>query len=52
MLKGEGSDDIVCETTANHKFLENPENKALPKTLTVRFVRVTLDTGEYEVLVT
>lgn len=52
MLTGEGPDDIVCEITANHKFLENPENKGLPKTLTVRFVRVTLDTGEYEVLVT
>ena len=52
MLKGEGPDDIVCEITANQKFLQNPENKGLSRTLTVRFVRLILDTGEYEVLVT
>jgi hypothetical protein len=33
--------------------LESPDkNSALPQTLTVRFVRVMLKTGEYEVLVT
>jgi hypothetical protein len=52
MLAGKGPDDVVCEITANQKFLANPENKGLPKTLTVRFIRVTLDSGEYEVLVT
>lgn len=52
MLKGEGPDDVVCEITANHKFLADPKNKRLPKTLTVRFVRVILDSGEYEVIVT
>jgi len=52
MLRGEGPDDVVCEITANQKFLRNANNAALPTTLTVRFVRVVLDTGEYEVLVT
>jgi hypothetical protein len=52
MLTGEGPGDVVCEITANHKFLEHPKNEDLPKALTVRFVRVTLDNGEYEVLVT
>lgn len=52
MLAGNGSDDAICEITANQKFLANPENKELPKTLTVRFVRVVLDNGEYEVLAT
>jgi hypothetical protein len=52
MLTGEGPDDVVCEITAGQKFLQHPENEGLPKTLTVRFVRVTLDNGEYEVLAT
>jgi hypothetical protein len=52
MLQGQGPDDIVCEITANQKFLANAGNKGLPTTLTVRFVRVKLDTGEYEVLAT
>ena len=49
MLDGEGPDDVVCEINANQKFLMNPRNKGLPKTLTVRVV---LDNGDYEVLVT
>lgn len=52
MLKGEGPNDVVCEIAANQKFLQNPENKELPKTLTVRFVRVRLNSGEYEILAT
>jgi hypothetical protein len=52
MLKGEGSDDIVTEIVPNQKFLANPENKELQHTLTVRFIRVVLDNGEYEVLAT
>lgn len=52
MLAGKGPDDVICEITANQKFLANPKNKTLPKKLTVRFVRVTLDSGEYEVLAT
>lgn len=52
MLDGDGPDDVNCEITANQKFLKNPENKGLPRTVTVRFVRVTLNNGEYEVLAT
>ena len=52
MLKGEGPDDAITTLSAPPKFLADPKNAGLPKTLTVRFVRVTLDTGEYEVLVT
>lgn len=52
MLRGEGSDDVVVQLAPNQKFLANPKNKGLPQTLTVRFVRVTLDTGGYEVLAT
>jgi hypothetical protein len=46
MLEGKGPDDVVTE------IVPNPENKGLPETLTVRFVRATLDSGEYEVLAT
>lgn len=52
MLSGEGPDDITVELIPGQKFLLNPDNKDLPKTLTVRFVRVTLENGEYEVLAT
>lgn len=52
ILKGKRSDDVICEITANQKFLSNPDNAQLPRTLTVRFVRVMLDSGEYEVLAT
>jgi hypothetical protein len=52
MLAGQGPGDIVTEITPNQKFLQNPKNKSLPQKLTVRFVRVTLDNGEYEVLAT
>ena len=52
MLTGKGPDDAMTTLSAPPKLLADPKNAGLPKTLTVRFVRVTLDTGEYEVLVT
>jgi Transposase DDE domain len=52
MLHGKGPDDVITTLSAPSKFLADPENKALLTTQTVRFVRVTLDNGEYEVLVT
>lgn len=52
MLKGEGADDSIVELHASAKYLQNPANEGLPQTSTVRFIRVTLDTGEYEVLAT
>jgi hypothetical protein len=52
MLRGEGPDDVITEITANQKFLANPKNEGLPRKLTVRFVRVALDNGEFEVLAT
>lgn len=52
MLTGKGPDDVICEVTASQKVMADPKNKTLPKKLTVRFVRVTLDSGEYEVLIT
>ena len=52
MLCGEGPDDVITEITVNKKFLANPKNKGLPQKLAIRFVRVTLDSGEYEVLAT
>ena len=52
MLAGNGPDDVIVQLSAPRKFIADPNNKELPQTLTVRFVRVTLDTGEYEVLAT
>lgn len=56
MLEGKGSDDVICEIPASEKFLaslkDNPKNELLPTTITMRFVRVVLDNGEYEVLAT
>lgn len=52
MLRGEGPDDITVELTPPPRFERNPKHRGLPSTLTVRFVRVTLDNGKYEVLVT
>lgn len=52
MLAGKGADDVIVELTASQKFLANPQNKGLATTLKVRFVRVRLDSGEYEVLAT
>jgi hypothetical protein len=52
MLRGEGSDDVVVTIKASSVFRRQKKNKHLPTELTVRFVRVVLDTGEYEVLAT
>ena len=52
MLRGEGKDDQTVEITAPRDFTDNPANHGLPTKLTVRFVRVKLDDGTYEVLAT
>lgn len=53
MFRGEGPDDVICELSGSRqRFKVNPKNKDLPRVLTVRFVRVVLDNGEIEVLVT
>lgn len=52
MLAGRGSDDIICTIQASKPCSRNQSNQHLLRTLEVRFVRVQLDTGEYEVLAT
>lgn len=52
MLGSKGPDDVTIELTAPQRFRRDSRNQELPKTVTVRFVRVTLKNGEYEVLVT
>ena len=52
MLLGNGPDDVVVTLTAPAGFSKDPSHQGLPVTLTVRFVRVALDNGEYEVLAT
>lgn len=52
MLAGKGPDDVITELEAPRKFLADPKNKGLRAKLTVRFVRVTLNDGSYEVLAT
>lgn len=52
MLDGKGPGDVIVTLDATPRFLSGPGNKGLPKSLKVRFVRVTLSSGEYEVLVT
>lgn len=52
MLAGNGQDDVVVTLPAPSAFAANLKNKELPQTLTVRFIRVLLDSGEYEVLAT
>jgi hypothetical protein len=52
MYIGNGPNDVICEITANRRTKNSPQNEGLPKTLLVRLVRVTLDNGEIEVLVT
>lgn len=52
MLTGQGPADVTCTVTAGRNFRAQAKNQDLPMTLTVRFVRVRLDTGEYEVLAT
>jgi hypothetical protein len=52
MLKGEGADSQTVTLKPPAGKAKILGGRGLPKTLTVRFVRVLLDTGEWEVLVT
>lgn len=52
MLAGKGPDDLTVTIKPSKNTRVKIRNEGLPTTLTVRFVRVTLDTGEYEVLAT
>ena len=52
MLKGEGEDSQVVTLTPCAGQMPSIRERGLPLSLTVRLVRVVLNTGEYEVLVT
>ena len=52
MLKGEGEDSQIVILKPHHTKLKEIDELKLPKEIKVRFVRVKLSTGEYEVLVT
>ena len=52
MLAGKGKDDIAVAIKPSKNTKTQIRKEGLPTTLTVRFVRVTLETGEYEVLAT
>jgi hypothetical protein len=52
MLKGEGPDSQIVTLTPCAGQARDIRTRSLPRSLTVRFVRVRLSTGEWEVLVT
>ena len=52
MLKGKGKDSQIVKLKVHHAKRKEIQRLGLPETLTLRFVRVVLNTGEYEVLVT
>lgn len=52
MLKGKGTDSQIVTLKPHHSRLKEIKALGLPLKIKVRFVRVTLVTGEYEVLVT
>ena len=52
MLNGEGPDDQTVVIKPHHTKRDEVREYGLPEEVKVRFVRVILDTGEYEVLVT
>ena len=52
MLKGHGPNDIVVDIKPSKNRKTVVRQEGLPTKLTVRFVRVKLKTGEYEVLAT
>ena len=52
MLKGEGDDSQIVTLRPPHHQLKEIKRRGLAPSITVRFVRVLLKTGEYEVLVT
>lgn len=52
MLKGKGKDSQIVQLKVHHSKRKEIQRLGLPEVLTMRFVRVLLSTGEYEVLVT
>jgi hypothetical protein len=52
MLKGDGADSQIVTLTPCAEQMPMIRDSGLPETLVVRFVRVLLSTGEFEVLVT
>ncbi|VAW66486.1 Mobile element protein [hydrothermal vent metagenome] len=52
MLKGQGKDSQIVTLKPHSKHKEALREKGLSQSLRVRFVRVQLSTGEYEVLIT
>jgi hypothetical protein len=52
MLKGTGKDSQIVTLTPHPSKLKEIRELGLPETISVRFVRVTLETAEHEVLVT
>lgn len=52
MLAGHGPDDVIVEIRPSHNTRKRIRLEGLPTSLRVRFVRVKLSNGEYEVLAT
>jgi len=52
MLKGEGADSQIVTLNPHHTKIKEIQDLNLPQSIKVRFIRVRLSTGEYEVLVT
>lgn len=52
MLQGKGPDSQISTIKPCHSNLSKIKPNDLPEQITVRFVRVQLETGEYEVLIT
>lgn len=52
MFTGAGASDQTVDVKPNPVTRSDPDNKDLPASLRVRFIRVQLETGEYEVLAT
>ncbi len=52
MLKGKGANSQTVTIEPHHTKFAQVKDNDLPTKITVRFVRVQLETGEYEVLVT
>jgi hypothetical protein len=52
MLTGDGADDQIVTIKAHGEKIKEAKDRKLPLKVKVRFVRVMLDTGAYEVLIT
>ena len=52
MFTGEGNDSQIVTLTPHAQLHKKIKNHNLPEEITVRCVRVQLETGEYEILVT